>query len=456
MYICIVKYKEQIPMRYTSLRRNQKLLFFDTNSIPKDPIALIIDAFVDKMAKSIKILPEPRNTGKGRPRYVFLDMLKMIIYGYSQNIRSSRKLEHSCRSDINFMYLMDGAIPDDKTIYNYKVEYSGIIKELLDLLRVFLTNEKYIDGKEVYIDGTKIKANANHYTILDMNNFPETEEEITKIAKGDEELAEELVTKLKKRKKVKVARNDPQAEDMRTRQGMLFSYNVQEVTDSKNNLIVCTEVTSEENDKHQLEPMSEKAEEALGKKPGVIVADAGYYTPDAIQRVEEKGINTCIAVQGSKDTKKRKCFTYNKKTKEVTCLNGKKLRLKAKGRQIPNTIADEYECRECMGCPFKGECWTKRTKGKRYYFVYHNQDFRDEYVKRMEKSKSQRLMKERKKIEHVHANIKRIIGVIYEKGRKRVQTVVDLATIAYNLKRLLKIEGPGQLYTIIKNYQIEA
>lgn len=35
-------------------------------------------------------------------------MFKILIYAYSQNIYSSRKIETACKRDINFMWLLAG------------------------------------------------------------------------------------------------------------------------------------------------------------------------------------------------------------------------------------------------------------------------------------------------------------------------------------------------------------
>ncbi|WP_367272459.1 transposase [Clostridium sp.] len=48
-------------------------------------------------------------------------MLKIMIYGYMNKIYSSRDVENSCRRDINFMFLLEGAsAPDHATFARFR------------------------------------------------------------------------------------------------------------------------------------------------------------------------------------------------------------------------------------------------------------------------------------------------------------------------------------------------
>jgi transposase len=56
----------------------------------------------------------------GRPGYDPRDLLKLYLYGYLQQIRSSRRLESECRRNIEQMWLLGRLAPDHKTIAEFR------------------------------------------------------------------------------------------------------------------------------------------------------------------------------------------------------------------------------------------------------------------------------------------------------------------------------------------------
>jgi len=95
-------------------------------------------------------------------------MLKILIYAYMSGIYSSRAIERSCRRDINFMWLLNGhQAPDHNTISRFR---TGRVKHCLEsLLNQFvmrLHREGEIPFENIFIDGTKIEANAGKYTFV--------------------------------------------------------------------------------------------------------------------------------------------------------------------------------------------------------------------------------------------------------------------------------------------------
>lgn len=95
-------------------------------------------------------------------------MFKILVYAYSQNIYSSHKIESSCRRDINFMWLLAGhKAPDHSTIARFRQKHAtNAIEDLFYQLVNFLYEMKEIEYENVFIDGTKIEANANRYTFV--------------------------------------------------------------------------------------------------------------------------------------------------------------------------------------------------------------------------------------------------------------------------------------------------
>ena len=75
--------------------------------------------------------------------------------------------------------------------------------------------------------------------------------------------------------------------------------NAQAAVDSKNQIIVACDVTSESNDKQQFEPMLEQTWENIGddKKIKAASADSGYYSESNVKFAEDKKIDAYIATE---------------------------------------------------------------------------------------------------------------------------------------------------------------
>ena len=84
------------------------------------------------------------------------------------DIYSSRKIEKACKRDINFMWLLQGRkAPDHNTIARFRTErLVGIVDDLFNQFIKQLKNYGEVEFKNIFIDGTKIEANANKYTFV--------------------------------------------------------------------------------------------------------------------------------------------------------------------------------------------------------------------------------------------------------------------------------------------------
>ena len=96
-------------------------------------------------------------------------MLKILLYAYHERKEiSSRAIEKNCRRDINYMYLLEGApAPDHATIARFRTEhFAKCSQEMLSHMTHMLYELDQITDTEVFIDGTKIEADANRYTFV--------------------------------------------------------------------------------------------------------------------------------------------------------------------------------------------------------------------------------------------------------------------------------------------------
>ncbi|NMA06155.1 MAG: transposase [Ruminococcaceae bacterium] len=91
-----------------------------------------------------------------------------MVYAYSQGLYSIRKIEEACRLNLAFQYLLRGnPAPDHNTLARfYKEHLAGCIEKLLTQLVECLSEHGEISFNSLFIDGTKVEANANRYSLV--------------------------------------------------------------------------------------------------------------------------------------------------------------------------------------------------------------------------------------------------------------------------------------------------
>lgn len=103
----------------------------------------------------------------GRPRYDAEKLMKVSLFAFMENGYSSlRNIEKLCKTDIRYIWLLDGEkAPSYSTVSNFLREYIGenIEKLFSDINKEIFALEG-VDLSRLYIDGTKVEANANKYT----------------------------------------------------------------------------------------------------------------------------------------------------------------------------------------------------------------------------------------------------------------------------------------------------
>lgn len=103
----------------------------------------------------------------GRPRFDCIKLLKVILFAFMDNGYSSlRAIEKLCKTDIRFIWLLDGLkAPSYSTICNFMNEIlSDSIEDIFNDINSYIFAKERVDLNHVYIDGTKLEANANKYT----------------------------------------------------------------------------------------------------------------------------------------------------------------------------------------------------------------------------------------------------------------------------------------------------
>ena len=95
-------------------------------------------------------------------------LLKIVLYSYMNGDYSSRSMELNCKRDINFMFLLEGhSAPDHATLARFRsIHFAPCSKRILAEVSNILFDLGEISGETIFIDGTKIEANANKYTFV--------------------------------------------------------------------------------------------------------------------------------------------------------------------------------------------------------------------------------------------------------------------------------------------------
>ena len=149
----------------SSLYHQLKLPLDIEISIPSDDPVRLLSAFVEGMDLSDLYATYDRiRKNQATPR----QMLKISIYAAMNRIYSSRDIESSCKRDINFMYLLDGApAPDHSTIARFiSMHLSQCSKKIMSEVGTILLDLGEISGENIFIDGTKIESTANKYSFV--------------------------------------------------------------------------------------------------------------------------------------------------------------------------------------------------------------------------------------------------------------------------------------------------
>jgi transposase len=134
--------------------------------IPEDDSVRLLSQVMEELDYT-KLIMAYSSQGRNpvvEPKILF----KILIYAYMNDIYSSRKIERACKRDINFMWLLQGQkAPDHNTIARFRTErLVDIVDNLFNQLIEKLKDWGEIQFKNIFIDGTKIEANANKYTFV--------------------------------------------------------------------------------------------------------------------------------------------------------------------------------------------------------------------------------------------------------------------------------------------------
>lgn len=123
---------------------------------------------VNEVIERINIKPLRKlYKGGGTSSYNPKMLLKVLVYAYLRNIYSSRKIEEMLKENIHMMWISGMNKPDHHTINRFRSErLKKVLEEIFSQIVELLIEAGALSIKEIYIDWTKIEANANKYTFV--------------------------------------------------------------------------------------------------------------------------------------------------------------------------------------------------------------------------------------------------------------------------------------------------
>ena len=471
-------------MAYRYGNRNQMALLprsIEDYVGPDDPVR-VYDAFVDALdLGKLGIEINPRKVGN--IEYDPKTMLKLVVYGYSYGWKGSRKLERATHYNVSFIWLMGGLAPDHKTIAEFRRKNKNALKEVIKQCARMCIELDLIDGNVLFVDGTKIRANASrgknytkqHYEkhlaevdkrieelLEECDRIDEEEREQGSLVKMEKELAEnegyrtrirEMLSRFKEEEEKGKApktinQTDPESALMRSVQGSHASDNIQSVVDDKHGLIVQVDAVSDSTDVNQFANQITQAEAVTGKECEVGCADAGYADTEELEKIDRRGTKVVVPSQQQalhkpeeKPFHKNK-FVYNTEHDCYFCPEGHKLTYKGKEdgcKKLAYRIPDADICKKCR---HYGEC-TNSQSGRKIVRLLQ-EEIKEKLERYYEQPESQEIYTRRKaRVEHPFGHIKRNLGItnFLLRGRESAQAEISIGATCFNIARMITLFG---------------
>jgi transposase len=445
-----------------------------------------IDVFVEALDLGALgfggVVPE----ATGRPGYHPGVLLKIYVYGYINQVASSRRLEREALRNVELMWLTGRLAPDFKTIADFRKDNGPAIRATCRQFVELCRRLELFTHAVAAIDGSKFKAvnarDKNFTRASIQRRMDQVEASIERYMaaletadRQDGELAQaksgrlrEKIAALREQMKSfqtmevqvhatpdqQVSLTDPDARAMGTsgKGGAVVGYNVQTAVDAQHHLIVAHEVTNVGSDRVQLSNMAGQAKAAMGGEALDVLADRGYFNGEEVLACEPLGVTPYMPkplTSGSKAEGRfgKQDFVYVPDDDAYRCPAGEVLTWRFTSVEKGMTL-HTYWTTKCTDCPLKAQCTTgKQRRIKRW----EHEAVIEAMQERLDR-KPDAMRIRRATVEHPFGTIKACMGATHFKTRtlEKVKTEMSLHVLAYNLKRVITILGPQPLMAAMR------
>jgi len=265
-------------------------------------------------------------------------LIKIVLFGYSRGLISSRSLERACRENITFMALACGQTPDHSTIAAFVSSIDQQIETLFTKVLLICEEEDLLGGTHFSLDGLKLSSNASKEwsgTFSDLKRKHEALERKVKEAirehrssdkrdgdrsDSDRVKREKRIKRLKQKadrieqflsqskpkigasgKEIHSNVTDNESAKLTSSHGVLQGYNANAIVDEKHQIVLHAAAFGKGEDGTLMEPMLEGAQEkleAVGWKDPLkdreISADTGYYSVRNLEVCKDQGVDAYV------------------------------------------------------------------------------------------------------------------------------------------------------------------
>jgi transposase len=449
--------------------------------------ARVIDVFVDELDLGVLgfegVVPE----ATGRPAYHPGLLLKIYIYGYINQIASSRRLEREAQRNVEMMWLTGRLAPDFKTIADFRKDNGSAIRascrrflELCRRLELFTHAVAAIDGSKFKAVNTRDKNFTQAKLKARIDQVEASIERYLEALETADRQEGELVQAKAVRLRVKIVAlreqmaafkamepmldaapdrqislTDPDARSMATsgRGSGMVGYNVQAAVDAEHHLIVAHEVINVGNDRGQLANMAGEAKVAMGSERLEVLADRGYFDGEEILACEALGVTPFVPkplTSGAKADGRfgKQDFVYLADEDVYRCPAGQKLPYHMTTVEKGLTLHRYWDRASCSNCALKIRCTPSL---ERRVTRWEHEAVIDAMQERLDREPDAMRVR-RATVEHAFGTLKAWMGATHFKTKtlENVRTEMSLHVLAYNLKRMIAILGAKPLMAAIR------
>jgi transposase len=432
-----------------------------------------------------------RGAEVGQPPYDPADLLKLYLYGYINQVRSSRRLEREAGRNLELIWLLKSLRPGYRTIANFRKENWKALKAANRSFVLLARELGLVGGSVVAIDGSFFHGDASKASIFTRKRLAE------QIAKLDQEIeaygksledndaaeakkdrtdgpghggggdgndlggkvaalmaqrsrAQSDLARLKESGETQLSLTDPDARLLIKGGQGVAGYNVQAVVDDKHKLIVVSEVVNDSSDVNQLHAMAKAAKEALDAEALQVLADEGYYSSAELKACEEDGIVAYVPPSEGRGRLRKQGrfsledFSYDGAADAYRCPAGALLRpMKGRWQNTSGRAEIRYTSRKaiCATCRLRTRCLSPKGL-QRTIRRWEHEDVLERHRARMQSASE--LMRRRSAIvEHPFGTLKCRAGYRHflVRGFNKVRGEWSLMALCYNFTRVLNILG---------------
>ena len=427
---------------------------------------------------------------EGQPPYDPADLLKLYLYGYINQVRSSRRLEREAYRNLELIWLLKNLKPGYRTIANFRKENWEALKAANRNFVLLMRQLGLISGTVVAIDGSFFHGDASKASIFTRKRLAEQiarlDQEIEAYGKSLEDndaleakdrtdgsgnggdgdgsdigakmaalitrrsRAQADLDRLEENGETQLSLTDRDARLLVKNGQGIAGYNVQIAVDDKHKLIVASEVVNDSSDVGQLYVVAKAAKDALGAKTLEALADEGYYSSLELKACEDDGIIAYVPVpEGNRRIEKqgrygRKDFSYNADADVYRCPADEFLHpMKGRWQNTSGRIEIRYAARKaiCQACKVREFCLNPKAP-RRTISRWQHEDVLERHQARMQTA-GESMRRRSGIVEHPFGTIKCRAGYRHFllRGFDKVRGEWSLMALCYNFSRVLKILG---------------